>query len=37
MIKGVLESKEKDLKMNPMFLTALCTLQALSDTDWGAG
>ena len=37
MIKSVLESKGKGLKMNPIaYLHALWTLLAFSDTDWGA-
>ena len=36
MIKSVLESKGKGLKMNPIaFCHALWSLQAFSDTDWG--
>ena len=36
-IKSVLESEEKGLRMNPIcFLNALWTLQELSGTDWGA-
>ena len=37
MIKSALESKDKGLKMNPItLLHALGTLQAFSDTNWGA-